>query len=161
MANERVRGAVWFASAMGLLEDAIREHLDLKRLRGADPAEVAREQHEALEPPATAEPATWADGPPAAGEDGAHAAPEHPPAEGPAAEAPSPENDGGPAAEHPVDPPQAMIGQETAELDMRAVLEEHPVPSDEQESLEWDVPARSEDTASSGPETGTPEHDSA
>ena len=35
---------------MGLLDDAIREHLELKRLRGADPGEVAREQHEALDP---------------------------------------------------------------------------------------------------------------
>jgi hypothetical protein len=33
---------------MGLLDDAIREHLDLKRRRGADPDEVAREQREAL-----------------------------------------------------------------------------------------------------------------
>ena len=35
---------------MGLLDDAIRDHLELKRLRGADPGEVAREQREALEP---------------------------------------------------------------------------------------------------------------
>ena len=34
---------------MGLLDDAIREHLELKRRRGADPAEVAREQREALD----------------------------------------------------------------------------------------------------------------
>jgi hypothetical protein len=37
---------------MGLLDEAIRDHLELKRRRGADPAEVAREQHEALDPPA-------------------------------------------------------------------------------------------------------------
>ena len=35
---------------MGDLEDAIREHLELKRRRGADPAEVAREEHDALTP---------------------------------------------------------------------------------------------------------------
>ncbi len=35
---------------MGLLDDAIREHLDLKRRRGADPAEVQRAEHEALGP---------------------------------------------------------------------------------------------------------------
>jgi hypothetical protein len=35
---------------MGLLDDAIREHLDLKRRRGADPTEVQREEHEALGP---------------------------------------------------------------------------------------------------------------
>ena len=34
---------------MGLLDDAIREHLELKRRRGADPEEVAREQREALD----------------------------------------------------------------------------------------------------------------
>jgi hypothetical protein len=35
---------------MGLLDDAIREHLDLKRRRGADPSEIAREESEALGP---------------------------------------------------------------------------------------------------------------
>ncbi len=35
---------------MGLLDDAIREHLELKRLRGADPSDVAREQDAALGP---------------------------------------------------------------------------------------------------------------
>jgi hypothetical protein len=33
---------------MGLLDDAIREHLELKRVRGADPGEVIREEREAL-----------------------------------------------------------------------------------------------------------------
>jgi len=50
---------------MGLLDDAIREHLDLKRRRGADPAEVARLEHEALGPvrrePAPAESAPVAE----------------------------------------------------------------------------------------------------
>jgi hypothetical protein len=35
---------------MGLLDDAIREHLDLKRRRGADPGEVERDEREALGP---------------------------------------------------------------------------------------------------------------
>ncbi len=35
---------------MGLLDDAIREHLELKRLRGADPGDVAREERDALGP---------------------------------------------------------------------------------------------------------------
>ncbi|HEU4976296.1 MAG TPA: hypothetical protein VFT50_14480 [Baekduia sp.] len=35
---------------MGLLDDAIREHLELKRRRGADPGEIAREETEALGP---------------------------------------------------------------------------------------------------------------
>ncbi len=46
---------------MGLLEDAIREHLDLMRRTGSNPAEIARMEHEALGPPqaigATARPA--------------------------------------------------------------------------------------------------------
>ncbi|HEX4008634.1 MAG TPA: hypothetical protein VHX62_01420 [Solirubrobacteraceae bacterium] len=35
---------------MGLLDEAIREHLDLKRRRGADPSEVERAEREALGP---------------------------------------------------------------------------------------------------------------
>jgi hypothetical protein len=35
---------------MGLLDDAIREHLDLKRRRGGDPVEIEREEREALGP---------------------------------------------------------------------------------------------------------------
>jgi hypothetical protein len=35
---------------MGLLDDAIREHLDLKRRRGADPADIERDEREALGP---------------------------------------------------------------------------------------------------------------
>lgn len=35
---------------MGLLDDAIREHLDLKRRRGADPGDVERAEQEALGP---------------------------------------------------------------------------------------------------------------
>ena len=35
---------------MGILDDAIRDHLELKRRRGADPAEVERAEREALGP---------------------------------------------------------------------------------------------------------------
>jgi hypothetical protein len=35
---------------MGLLDDAIRDHLDLKRRRGSDPTEIARMEREALGP---------------------------------------------------------------------------------------------------------------
>ena len=38
---------------MGLLDDAIREHLELKRRRGADPAEVEHQEREALGPVGT------------------------------------------------------------------------------------------------------------
>jgi hypothetical protein len=40
---------------MGLLDDAIREHLELKRRRGADPDEIARLQDEALGDPRSGE----------------------------------------------------------------------------------------------------------
>ncbi|MEJ7788226.1 MAG: hypothetical protein WKF96_25800, partial [Solirubrobacteraceae bacterium] len=36
---------------MGQLDDAIREHLELKRRRGADTAEVTRQEQEAFGPP--------------------------------------------------------------------------------------------------------------
>jgi hypothetical protein len=35
---------------MGLLDEAIKDHLELKRRHGADPGEVARLEHEALGP---------------------------------------------------------------------------------------------------------------
>ena len=35
---------------MGILDDAIREHLELKRRRGADPQELEQQEHEALGP---------------------------------------------------------------------------------------------------------------
>jgi hypothetical protein len=35
---------------MGLLDDAIRDHLELKRRHGADPSEVAEQEQEALGP---------------------------------------------------------------------------------------------------------------
>jgi hypothetical protein len=37
---------------MGLLDDAIREHLELRRRHGADPREVTSKEHEALGPAA-------------------------------------------------------------------------------------------------------------
>ena len=58
---------------MGLLDDAIREHLELKRRHGADPEEVSRQEREALGAPAQAEfaqpAAPGAAAPPAAGEE--------------------------------------------------------------------------------------------
>jgi hypothetical protein len=52
---------------MGLLDDAIREHLDLKRRRGADPTEIERAEREALGPVRR--------GPEVSGEDAAPAEP--------------------------------------------------------------------------------------
>jgi hypothetical protein len=64
---------------MGLLDDAIREHLDLKRRRGADPTEIERAEREALGPVRR--------GPELTGED---AAPAEPAAEPEAAYPPAP-----------------------------------------------------------------------
>ena len=51
---------------MGLLDDAIREHLELKRRHGADPGEVERQEREALGA-ARREEAAAAEGEPATG----------------------------------------------------------------------------------------------
>jgi hypothetical protein len=140
---------------MGLLEDAIREHLELKRLRGADPTEVAREQHEALDPPAGQ--------PTAPGED--HAPAGEPPTD---AGGHALDGDASATADHADDVPKAPVAsdpsptaQETAELDMQEVLANDPSAASEganraasnladggealeaeEEALEWEVPAR-------------------
>ncbi|HEX2015257.1 MAG TPA: hypothetical protein VGN69_01085 [Solirubrobacteraceae bacterium] len=49
---------------MGLLDEAIREHLELKRRRGADAAEVARQETEALGPDQRVPEALEVPGPP-------------------------------------------------------------------------------------------------
>ena len=51
---------------MSDLEDAIRDHLELKRRRGADPTEVAREEHDALDPVTRSHPVVAAPPPPVA-----------------------------------------------------------------------------------------------
>ncbi len=90
---------------MGLLDDAIREHLELKRLRGADPGLVSREESEVFGPVRGEQPPE---------DDGGIAAPED-------------LADGGvsPAGHDPAQPEGfSNVGQETAELDMRTVLED-------------------------------------
>jgi hypothetical protein len=91
---------------MGLLDDAIREHLELKRLRGADPGLVSREESEAFGPIRGEEPAD---------DDSEIAAPED-----------FADQDAPPAAGHKQAQPDGFsnVGQETAELDMRTVLED-------------------------------------
>jgi hypothetical protein len=88
---------------MGLLDDAIREHLELKRRHGADPDEVARQENEALGATRRAEFAR-PEGSEAAS-DAAAAAPE------PTAEPAAPPE---PSAE-PAAPPEFSPGAETPE----------------------------------------------
>lgn len=112
---------------MGLLDEAIREHLELKRRRGADPSVVAREEHEALTPSLPAEPAETEL--PEAGAPAAEPAEtEWPEAELPEAELPEA---GAPATvAEPLHEPSrgldddAALGEETAELDMQAEIAE-------------------------------------
>jgi hypothetical protein len=93
---------------MGLLDDAIREHLEFKRLRGADPSEVAREEHTAL-------------GRVQADDDAG--ALEDPAENGSMATQDALISDG---ARPILEPSSPYAGQETAELDMQAVLEGEP-----------------------------------
>jgi hypothetical protein len=98
---------------MGLLDDAIRDHLELKRRRGADPSEIAREEREALEPVFPDEPR-----PPALdGEPQAAGVLDGEPPHG------DPLRGADPAPEPSADALSAQtFGEETAELDMQAVL---------------------------------------
>jgi hypothetical protein len=90
---------------MGLLDEAIREHLELRRKHGADPSDVAREEHDALGPVERGEGA----GQPALAHD--EASPVGPDGDSPA-QAPG---------EHA---PEVMeAGQETVEIDMRQIFE--------------------------------------
>jgi hypothetical protein len=101
---------------MGLLDEAIRDHLELKRRRGADPGEVAREQREALP-----------DG-------GASGEPTAPSASGD--EEPSGALAGG---------EQGALERETAELDMSTVLAGDVEATEsvaEEDSLTWETPDR-------------------
>ncbi len=112
---------------MGLLDDAIREHLDLKRLRGADPGEVAREQREALDPV----PRDSRHGRDDHGEEAevlAAATRDHEAGDVDGIEIVDGlgEENGHEAPELERDADFSHVGQETAELDMRAVLGEEP-----------------------------------
>jgi hypothetical protein len=109
----RSTSAVWFLCPMGLLDDAIREHMELKRLRGADPSEVARQESEVLgRVPRRGD----AEGEEPTDEDALDEA---------AGEDHTPETDDSPIATpggHDAD--FANVGQETAEFDMSTVLDE-------------------------------------
>ena len=144
---------------MGLLEEAIREHLDLQRRRGGDPRQIALAEREALEPLVPGQTPDWAQGPalfdgehtiapdgiPAETQSGAYDQPPEPSvAQASAAGAylPADPSDAAyPSA--PVDPAPSAYGgleQETAELDMRTVLFESPA-DDEARALEYAAPA--------------------
>jgi hypothetical protein len=93
---------------MGLLDDAIRQHLEFKRLRGADPSEVAREELDALGP-AVRERNMASQVHLGAPKDSSSRYAEDDPLDGPP----------------PI--PGPHVDQETAELDMRTVLDAEPM----------------------------------
>lgn len=109
---------------MSLLEDAIRDHLELLRRRGADPAEVARAEREVLGPPEepelTAEaagviPATPVTEEPAAAEPPTEVVAAEP---GPVAVEPEPEPEPEPVDPEPLaaDPEQGTVAFSSEDL---------------------------------------------
>ncbi len=102
---------------MGLLDDAIREHLELRRRHGADPGEVMSKEHEALGP-ATARATNEA--PADAGGDTLFAAGLSTARADVTAEDRRPQ----PRAGGRISADNAYLSEETMELDMRAVLGE-------------------------------------
>jgi len=98
---------------MGLLDDAIREHLEFKRRHGADPGEVARQEHEALGPVYRGE------GPEPTSEHADIAGSPAPPSE--ELRSPVASSHSGPVEK------LSYGGQETAELDMSTVLKTDPL----------------------------------
>jgi hypothetical protein len=141
---------------MGLLDDAIREHLELKRRHGADPDEVARQEREAFGPGQRNEFAQPADvdAPPAA----EPATTVLPPDEEPQPEDSLPAGEPGipeePTAEHPAAAPG---------YDEDPWLDEEPdeVPADESLQSRPAAPGGEEDVLEETPEflQETPEHD--
>ncbi|HXE45611.1 MAG TPA: hypothetical protein VN635_10460 [Conexibacter sp.] len=124
---------------MGLLDDAIREHLDLKRRRGADPAEVARLEHEALGP-VRREPAPV----------------EAPPAE-PRDEHPAP--DQGEEHEHAADSPHVLAPEERHDPPHGDPLFEHHEDPVLQPTTEYHVEDHHDDEDKPEPERGAAHSD--
>lgn len=124
---------------MGLLDDAIREHLELKRLRGADPGLVAREEHDAFGPVHGDEPAE-ADHDVAAGEDRlAEDGLGEEDIQPAGSDSVQSEGDSGQTSEQAGETQASSnAGQETVELDMRSVLGE---PVDVYDSSLEDTPS--------------------
>jgi hypothetical protein len=167
---------------MGLLDDAIREHLELRRRHGADPGEVARQEHEALGRVRRGEAAAEEEGGAVAAGLSVEAVPREPPVEEPeprdepepepsepvgepeapvAPPAPSDERDGEPAGAEalgldappePAAPPEPPAELEPDEPVRRAPEADRPAPDDE---------AAGEDVLEETPEflQETPEHD--
>jgi hypothetical protein len=151
---------------MGLLDDAIREHLELKRRRGADPDEVARQEDEALGDPRSGEfvhPHEAAAPEPAAAEPEPSAVEPEPaavePEPEPALQAPDPEAAAPVPRDEPwldeEDHPEPVAPQPTAEFAPPEVEPEAEVVAPDEE------PSADEDVLEETPDflQETPEHD--
>jgi hypothetical protein len=156
---------------MGLLDDAIKEHLELKRRRGADAEEVARLEQEALGPPQRGEfagasaPAKAGDAPDDDGVAAVQAEPAPDTTEHAAAEpAPEPEPEPAPAPAPEPEPEPRDHADETW-LDDEPGPPVEPVESDDvpldQPTVEYSPPAEGEDVLEETPDflQETPEHD--
>ncbi len=117
---------------MGLLDDAIREHLELKKRHGADPAEVARQEREVLgSPRSPAEAPVQA--PAGAERDELDAISDDPPPAVP---------DAGPEVVAPASPPEAEATRIERERSAPADL-----PPGDEPDLGWDDPPAPEAAA--------------
>ena len=125
-ASVRAGGRDMVRRQMGLLDEAIREHLELKRRRGADPGEVAREQGEAFPRGRHERFATRGDGYAPSDEvtPEAVAAATSKRDERPAQDAP-------PSGQLALSGDRGRLDQETAEFDMATVLSDSPEAPDE------------------------------
>jgi hypothetical protein len=137
---------------MGLLDDAIREHLEPKRRHGADPDEVARQEHEALGAAVAAREAEEAP---------AEAAEEPPPEDVAAVEAPTRVVEPDEAAlDEPAVPDAPTQEHEVPEPEPQPGYEEDPWLVEEEADEEM-AAAEEEDVLEETPEflQETPEHD--
>ena len=138
---------------MGLLDDAIREHLELKRLRGADPGVVAREEQDALGPVPRRGEAAYGDeaddGPGSTHDDEALLEPD--------AESTADSVDSGSLGQETVEinmeaelaSQEGLDSSSTADRDAHAKPVAHPSSTRtiSDESLEWEVPAEADESA--------------
>jgi hypothetical protein len=144
---------------MGLLDDAIREHLELKRRHGADPEEVTRQEREALGAPVRGEFAKPDEG------DAEAAAPDEPEEPAAIAAEPEPEQDLVPEFESAAEP-EPQPGTEEDPWLVEDLADEKPEPEpDPEATVEHDTlrsdEEKAEDVLEETPEflQETPEHD--
>jgi hypothetical protein len=167
---------------MGLLDDAIREHLDLKRRRGADPAEIERAERDALGPvrrgPEETDPAELGPEPGLAYDEQAEPdwgeafedqhdqdlfepAPEYPPLREATAPA-EPFADEDPELEAPEADPSPTPGPRPREPEQAPEhLSDETAEYNVEDALEREPPQKADDTLEETPEflQDTPEHD--